>query len=57
VHELKQREFRLIDCQVHSRHLQSLGASPMPRKMFVNVLRHYCAAPDRHEWPDMSRLP
>jgi leucyl/phenylalanyl-tRNA--protein transferase len=57
VHELRQRDFRLIDCQVHSRHLQSLGATPMPRQLFVRVLRHYCAEPASHDWPAESRLP
>jgi len=57
VHELKQRDFRLIDCQVHSRHLQSLGATPMVRQLFVSVLRHYCAEPAAHKWPAESKLP
>jgi leucyl/phenylalanyl-tRNA--protein transferase len=57
VHEIRRRDFRLIDCQVHSRHLQTLGAMPMPRQMFVRVLRHYCADPAAHQWPAESRLP
>ena len=57
VHELRQRDFRLIDCQVHSRHLQTLGATPMPRQLFVSVLRHYCAEPSSHDWPVESKLP
>ncbi|MBI2994112.1 MAG: leucyl/phenylalanyl-tRNA--protein transferase [Gammaproteobacteria bacterium] len=56
-HELRQRTFRLIDCQVHSRHLQSLGAVPMSRNLFVNILKQECAAPARHDWPVESRLP
>ncbi len=39
---LEQRRFRLIDCQVHSTHMESLGASPMPRDMFTGILKHYC---------------
>jgi leucyl/phenylalanyl-tRNA--protein transferase len=57
VHTLRQKEFRLIDCQVHSRHLQSLGATPMPRRMFVNILSRYCPAPATHQWPAESTLP
>jgi leucyl/phenylalanyl-tRNA--protein transferase len=57
VHELRLRDFRLIDCQVHSPHLQSLGATPMPRPLFVSVLRHYCAEPAVHHWPEESTLP
>lgn len=56
-HELEQRRFRLIDCQIHSRHLQSLGATPMPRNLFVNILRHYCPQPESRNWPAESHLP
>lgn len=47
---LKSKEFRLIDCQVYSKHLQSLGATPMPRELFVNILRHYCTQQVSHDW-------
>ena len=40
--ELKNRNFRLIDCQIFSKHLQSLGAKPIPRNLFINTLKHYC---------------
>ena len=39
---LKEHGFKLIDCQVFTSHLQSLGAEPMPREAFVNVLESYC---------------
>ena len=39
---LDKRRFRLIDCQVHSGHLESLGARPMPRDTFIGILKHYC---------------
>ena len=39
---LQQGGFRLIDCQVYSRHLHSLGAVPIPRELFVNILDQYC---------------
>jgi leucyl/phenylalanyl-tRNA--protein transferase len=51
VEELRRKHFRIIDCQVHSRHLQSLGATPMPRDLFVNLLRHYCRPGAPHDWP------
>ncbi len=35
-------DFILIDCQVHSSHLQSLGATPMRRALFIRMLAHYC---------------
>ena len=52
VEELKQKDFRIIDCQVHSRHLQTLGATPMARDMFVNLLQHYCTPAMTYSWPD-----
>lgn len=36
------KEFRLIDCQVHSKHLQTLGAKPIQRDFFVQYLNNYC---------------
>ncbi len=51
VQALKQRDFRLIDCQVYSKHLQTLGATPMPRAQFVNILQNYCAPERTHQWP------
>lgn len=49
--ELDRREFRLIDCQVHSRHLQSLGAVPIPRKLFVNIVRNDSRKEPCGDWP------
>ena len=37
--------YRLIDCQVHTAHLQSLGARQIPRAEFVRALRVLCDAP------------
>ena len=51
VQELKYRQFRIIDCQVHSRHLQSLGAKPMQRDAFINLLEYYCASKPVYHWP------
>ncbi len=39
---LNRRRFRIIDCQIHSNHLQTLGATLMPRDIFINILKHYC---------------
>ena len=42
----------LIDCQVVSRHLVTLGARLMPRTEFSAYLERACNPPDRHEdWP------
>lgn len=43
--------FRLIDCQVHSRHLQSLGAIPMRRELFISILNNFCGSITPRPWP------
>ncbi|MGI9229615.1 MAG: leucyl/phenylalanyl-tRNA--protein transferase [Gammaproteobacteria bacterium] len=50
VSKLRQHDFRLIDCQIHSPHLQSLGAKPIPRELFVNILKHYCQPDIAYQW-------
>jgi leucyl/phenylalanyl-tRNA--protein transferase len=40
--ELRARGFELIDCQVASAHLSSLGASTVPRAQFLVQLDAYC---------------
>lgn len=37
--------YRLIDCQVYSSHLASLGAEEIPRAEFVRLLDEYCERP------------
>lgn len=37
--ELGDKGYELIDCQVYTNHLESLGAELMPRKEFVKVLQ------------------
>ena len=45
--------YRLIDCQVHTRHLESLGARDMPRAVWVSRLREWCELPvAAHAWRD-----
>lgn len=39
VERLKELDFKLIDCQVTTEHLQSLGAREVPRKRFLEMLR------------------
>lgn len=40
--QLEQKKFRLIDCQVHSQHLQTLGAKPIHRELFIQILNNFC---------------
>lgn len=45
--------FRLLDCQVVSPHLLTLGATAMPRDEFRRLLDEACAAPEPYSgWPD-----
>lgn len=39
--------FAVIDCQMHTAHLQSLGAEEIPRAQFTALLRDHCAQPNR----------
>ena len=38
VQELKKREFQVIDCQMHSPLLESLGAREIPRAAFLQAI-------------------
>jgi len=45
VRQLERWGFRLIDCQVHTDHLASLGASTLPRPVFTSILEQECLKP------------
>jgi leucyl/phenylalanyl-tRNA---protein transferase len=49
VERLKAADFALVDCQVHTDHLASLGARPMPRSGFLALLVRQCALPPRFD--------
>ena len=52
---LQSRDFALIDCQVLSHHLTTLGASLLPRARFADILEIACEPPEPFDgWP---RLP
>lgn len=42
--------FVLIDCQMPTRHLESLGAAAIPRARFVELLRQHIDAPSIAGW-------
>ena len=49
---LQARGFELIDCQVLTRHLWTLGARLLPRAEFATILQTACEPPQRFEdWP------
>ncbi len=53
--ELVQRDFVLLDCQVPSPHLQTLGAVPVPRRRFLEELRSACSPASRLDgWPQRT---
>lgn len=49
--KLEAHRYRLIDCQVHSAHLRSLGAKALPRETFVALLRRHCGPQVQADWP------
>jgi leucyl/phenylalanyl-tRNA--protein transferase len=38
VHQLQKEGVKMIDCQVYTEHLESLGARMIPRNEFVDIL-------------------
>jgi leucyl/phenylalanyl-tRNA--protein transferase len=41
VANLRKAEFVVIDCQVYTEHLESLGAQMIPRRMFQQLIKYY----------------
>ncbi|TAI47909.1 leucyl/phenylalanyl-tRNA--protein transferase [Flagellimonas allohymeniacidonis] len=39
VQELERKDYRLVDCQVHTEHLESLGAELITRNRFLEILK------------------
>lgn len=50
VEQLRDWGYHLIDCQVYSDHLASLGASQIPRHEFTRILSRECGQPLEHPW-------
>lgn len=51
-HVMAGNGIEMIDCQVISRHLLTLGATAIPRPAFAAALRSACTTPDRFtNWP------
>jgi leucyl/phenylalanyl-tRNA--protein transferase len=48
--QLKRQGFGIIDCQMETKHLASLGARPIPRSDFVALLRHLVTAELPGKW-------
>lgn len=52
VEECRARDIRLIDCQVSSSHLASLGAREISRAEFVGLLGQHAMREPRSRWAD-----
>lgn len=50
VEHLRERDFKLIDCQMPTQHLASLGARTISRKTFAEALARYLGEPDTTRW-------
>jgi leucyl/phenylalanyl-tRNA--protein transferase len=50
VRQLQHWGFRLIDCQVYTEHLESLGATSIPRRDFVSLLKQASWQADIGRW-------
>lgn len=46
--QLEQWGFKLVDCQVYTSHLESLGAKMIPRKEFITLLNQYAIDQGKH---------
>lgn len=57
VHRLREWGYRLIDCQLRTDHLVSLGAEEIPRVEFNRLLDHWYPEPGREgPWRDVPPL-
>ena len=50
VRQLEAWEFGLIDCQVYTDHLASLGAEEIPRDNFITSIKTLCKGPGQTDW-------
>jgi len=52
---LAEHEYHLIDCQIHTDHLQSLGAEMIPRMPFLEKLATHAKGLDTRNWNEVFR--
>jgi leucyl/phenylalanyl-tRNA--protein transferase len=57
IDECRARDIRLIDCQVASSHLASLGARDVSRNEFVALLRRYARRSPSGRWVGDHAVP
>lgn len=57
VRQLQSRGYRLVDCQVYTAHLVSLGAEEIPRREFCQSLDRWCPHPGNPgSWSDWEPM-
>ncbi|MEJ2142171.1 MAG: leucyl/phenylalanyl-tRNA--protein transferase, partial [Gammaproteobacteria bacterium] len=56
VKHLQQWQYKLIDCQVYTEHLESLGAKCIPRNDFIEQLSIYCNTTTSHQWDSTLQI-
>lgn len=52
---LAEHHYQLIDCQIHTNHLQSLGAEMIPRNQFIDTLERQKSSLDTRNWNKVFR--
>jgi len=56
VRNLQEHNFELVDCQVYTKHLESMGAEMIPRESFTKTLNKYNKAPlQTQSWQHIFR--
>lgn len=50
INEMQQREFVMLDCQVASEHLTTLGSRDIPRRQFLQVLAEHAQHDHAGSW-------
>jgi leucyl/phenylalanyl-tRNA--protein transferase len=56
VQRLREWGYRVVDCQVRTEHLLSMGAEEIPRRLFTRLLDTWISAPGREgSWRDTQR--
>jgi len=48
--ELRQKKYKIIDCQLYTSHLESLGAEEIPRAEFMKILKFNPSTGHGHNW-------
>ena len=52
---LAEQNYVFIDCQVHTNHLESLGAEMIPRMRFLDDLKEHAIGIDNRNWNNVFR--